>query len=429
MSNQFSNFKNTIKEFLKLDEEIRSLSRAKADRLRIREKLSKEITGYYKQNNIHSLDLNLDDGKQQLELVESTRHPSVNQKFLREALAKYCNNDKIVDNMIEHILQEREQVSSVSFKLKRVIPTGKKPKNETDAMSLIKANEKNKIQERFNKLAEYAIMKDGIEPMKQKETNQLKIENFKEISMVPLTENIKKENIHKENKTEPRVETRMVQKEVKEVKEVKVRTISIGREVEEEEIEYDSDTTTYTENTEYTDTDYKNNEENEDEEVDLDNIPTEETGYSEPPPQLDEPLNKNNSIKNIISKRLDTIEQDKFVGAIPTPKIQLPQQQQPIKNEIKTPIIILKELELKALDGWKILDTHSQKYPVLGRWLLIQKEKMKLLKSKEQLKPEQFTQMISKIKIAEKEIENITFPDEINKIRTDILKYIQYRFK
>jgi hypothetical protein len=261
--------------------------------------------------------------------------------------------------------------------------------------------------------------------MKQKETNQLKIENFKEISMVPLTENIKKENIQKENKIEPRIVQKEI-KEVKEVKEVKVRTISIGREVEEEEIEYDSDTTTYTENTEYTDTDYK---ENEDEEVDLDNIPTEETGYTEPPPQLDEPLNKNNSIKNIISKRLDTMEQEKFVGAIPTPKIQQQQIQQPIKNEIKTPIIILKELELKALDGWKILDTHSQKYPVLGRWLLIQKEKMKLLKSKEQLKPEQFTQMISKIKIAEKEIENITFPDEINKIRTDILKYIQYRFK
>lgn len=427
MSNQFSNFKNTIKEFLKLDEEIRSLSRAKTDRLRIREKLSKEITGYYKQNNIHSLDLNLDDGKQQLELVESTRHPSVNQKFLREALAKYCNNDKIVDNMIEHILQEREQVSSVSFKLKRVMPTGKKTKNETDAMTLIKANEKNKIQERFNKLAEYAIMKDGIEPMKQKETSQLKIENFKEISMVPLTENIKKENIHKENKTEPRVVQKEVKeiKEVKEVKEVKVRTISIGREVEEEEIEYDSDTTTYTENTEYTDTDYKNNEDNDDEEVDLDNIPTEETGYTEPPPQLDEPLNKNNSIKNIISKRLDTIEQEKFVGSIPIPKTQ----QQPIKEEIKTSTIILKELELKALDGWKVLDTHSPKYPSLGRWLLIQKEKMKILKSKEQLKPEQFIQMISKIKIEEKEIEKTTLPDNINKIRIDILKYIQYRFK
>ena len=414
MSNQFSNFKNTIKEFLKLDEEIRSLSRAKSDRLRIREKLSKEITGYYKQNNIHSLDLNLDEGKQQLELVESTRHPSVNQKFLRQALAKYCNNDKIVDNMIEHILEEREQVSSVSFKLKRVIPSGKRPKNETDAMTLIKATEKNKIQERFNKLAEYAIMKDGIEPMKQtKESNSLKIENFKEVSMVPLKEN---HNDKKEIRKEPGIEQK-----IKEVKEVKVRTISIGREVEEEKIEYDSDysdtTTVCTDNT-YT-TEYTDG--NDEEEVDLDNIPTEETGYTEPPPQLDEPLDKKNSIKNIISKRLDTMEPEKFVGSIPTPQ----PQPQPIKEQMT----ILKDLELKALESWKILDTHSQKYPVLGKWLVIQKEKMKLLKSKEQMKPEQFTQMFNKIKISEKEIEKTVFPDNINKIRIDILKYIQYRFK
>jgi len=426
MSNQFSNFKNTIKEFLKLDEEIRSLSKAKSDRLRIRDKLSKEITAYYKQNNIHSLDLNLDEGKQQLELVESTRHPSINQKFLRQALVKYCNNDKIVDNMIEHILEEREQVSSVSFKLKRVIPSGKRPKNETDAMTLIKANEKNKIQERFNKLAEYAIMKDGIEPIKQnKETNSLKIENFKEISMVPINENIKKENIQKENqnqnqndnKQEPRIK-QIIEPRI-EKKEVKVRTISIGREVNEEEIEYDSDNTTCTDNTEYTEYTDKDND---DEEVDLDNIPTEETGYTDPPPQLDEPLDKKNSIKNIISKRLDNIEAEKLVGSIPVLQTQQSQQ-------IKEQTTILKDLELKALESWKVLDIHAQKFPVLGKWLLIQKEKMKVLKSKEQLKLEQFTQMMTKIKIAEKETEKSVFTDNINKLRTDILKYIQYRFK
>ena len=52
-----------------------------------------------------------------------------------------------------------------------------------------KPNEKD--IEAFNKLAEYAIMKDGIEPIKQnKETNSLKIENFKEISMISMNENI-----------------------------------------------------------------------------------------------------------------------------------------------------------------------------------------------------------------------------------------------
>ena len=163
MSVQFSNFKTSIKEFLKLDEEIRSLSKAKSERTKARDKLSKEIMGYYKTNNIHSLDLNFDGGKQQLELIESTRHPAVNKKFLREALTKYCNNDKIVDNMIDHILDERSQSSSVSFKLKRVVPKTKKS-SSSDPMKLTEKYENDKIKDRFAKLAEYAIIKDGIGP-------------------------------------------------------------------------------------------------------------------------------------------------------------------------------------------------------------------------------------------------------------------------
>ena len=43
MSNQFFDLKSSIKEFLKLDEEIRSLSKAKCERLRKKEKINKEI--------------------------------------------------------------------------------------------------------------------------------------------------------------------------------------------------------------------------------------------------------------------------------------------------------------------------------------------------------------------------------------------------
>ena len=142
MSVQFSNI---IKEFLRLDEEIRSLSKAKSERTKQRDRISKEISSYYKQNNIHSLNLNHEGSIQQLELVEKSRLPSVNQKFLRQALSKYCNNDKIVDNMIDHILDEREQNSSSSFKLKRIIPNAKKSRNSSsNAMALIKENEKKK---------------------------------------------------------------------------------------------------------------------------------------------------------------------------------------------------------------------------------------------------------------------------------------------
>ena len=66
MSVQFSNI---IKEFLRLDEEIRSLSKAKSERTKQRDRISKEISSYYKQNNIHSLNLNHEGSIQQLELV------------------------------------------------------------------------------------------------------------------------------------------------------------------------------------------------------------------------------------------------------------------------------------------------------------------------------------------------------------------------
>ena len=122
MENQFFNFKNTIKEFLKVDEEIRGLAKAKASRMKEREKLSKSIMDYYKKNQIHSLDVNEYNTKQQLTLVESERHPAVNKNFLRNALFRYCNNDQIVSKMIDHILEERDNTSKVSFKLKRIIP-------------------------------------------------------------------------------------------------------------------------------------------------------------------------------------------------------------------------------------------------------------------------------------------------------------------
>ena len=168
MSNQFSTLKNTIKDFLKLDEEIRSLTKARSERVKQKEKLSKEIMNYYKVNNINTLDVTNEVMKQKLELVESERHPSVNKKFLRVALEKYCNNDKVVSDMIDYILTERSNVSTVSYKLKRIIPDKKKAASSLssiDAMSLIKQSDADKIKDRFAKLAEFAIIKDGIEPL------------------------------------------------------------------------------------------------------------------------------------------------------------------------------------------------------------------------------------------------------------------------
>ena len=205
MSNQFFDLKNSIKEFLKLDEEIRSLSKAKCDRLRKKEQVNKEITSYYKLNNIKTLDLTFDGNKHLLELVETERHPSVNQKFLRDALVKYCNNDKIVDNMINHILNEREQTTSSSYKLKVVTAMNKKPSK--NAMDLIKENEKSKIQERFMKLAEYAIAKDGIKDFKP-----MQIENVQQYTQPQVIRQLEENQQYDPLEPQPRQVQHQTQK-------------------------------------------------------------------------------------------------------------------------------------------------------------------------------------------------------------------------
>ena len=392
MSIQFSTFKNVIKEFLKLDEEIRSLSKAKIDRMRIRDKLSKEIMIYYKHNNIHSLDLNFDGAKQQLELVESTRHPSVNQKFLRKALVKYCNNDKIVDSMIDHILEERDQNSSVSFKLKRITTTKKKP--QIDAMNLIKENDKNLIEERFAKLAEYAIMKDSIEPFK---------------------------------KEKPKEPPKEIQKEPEPIKDPVEAFNEVDTDEEETEEEIDETNIPIESNYDsYEETD--DNEDNDDEDIDIDNIPEEETGYDEEPPDMEKEYPIENTIRNVINNKLDiepekqnNKQSQKEKGAIPILK--------PVnQSEQINPQNVLKELEVKALESWKKLDTLSSKYIYLSKWLVLQKEKIKLYSSKAQIEHNTFIQMNEKVKKYEKELENEQYDNEIVRLKMYIIKYIEVRF-
>jgi hypothetical protein len=455
MTVQFSNFKTSIKEFLKLDEEIRSLSKAKLERMRVRDKLSKEIMNYYKTNNIHSLDLTLEGGKQQLELVESTRHPSVNQKFLREALVKYCNNDKIVDNMIDHILGEREQVSSVSFKLKRVIPRTKKSSSSSDSLDPMKLTEKyenDKIKDRFAKLAEYAIIKDGIGPLKQscedKEDKEDKEDNRK---------NLQYENTSYGTPT-PTHTKKGTTKEVC----VAPRT-AIFENVEHEKIKHDHEVKKNIHNS-------KKEEIQEDEEdVDLDEIPEEETGYEGQAPKLDkelQELDEKKTFRTVISQKMDSC--DNQIGSIPkltsqskvilttysnnnnnnnnnnkdidkTP--QLPNENNRLgeveaedydDNEIKkNQEIIFKELELKAIDSWNKLKNISTKIPILGKWINLQNDKMKILekKSKSSIDINTFNSLMMSIKTNEKECEKYEYSDEINFLRSNVLKYIHCKFK
>ena len=70
----------------------------------------------------------------------------------------------------------------------------------------------------------------------------------------------------------------------------------------------------------------------------------------------------------------------------------------------------------------------SSKYPDLSKWLLLQREKIKLFKLKDQINKESFNDMYSKINQTEYE-QKITYPDDVNKLRLDITNYLQFRFK
>ncbi len=441
MENQFFNFKNTIKEFLKLDEEIRGLAKAKASRMKLRDKLSKSIMEYYKKNQIHSLDVNEYNTKQQLALVESERHPAVNQNFLRNALAKYCNNDQIVNNMIDHILEERDHTSKVSFKLKRIIPNNKKKKGaepEFDAMSLVKEDESTKIKNRFAILADFAIIKDGIEPLEK---------NDMEIIMNKITNDDNNKNIEKTRKVEEEKERekekirKLEEEKIRKIEEEKIRKLEEEkiRKIEEEKskkikqeqektrkIEQEKEKTRGIEENEYDDDD-------EEDEVDLDNIPEENTGYSDEPPSIDIEIEKGNTLKNIICQKLDQMNQKEFIGSIPVPiKKQTTQTQQ---TSIQQPqlkqqsLLMLNELENKAVQSFNILKNYSKNNPILYNWLQIQQEKIKYIKTKEQIKTEQFNIFMNNLNIKEKELDKHQFNNEINKLKLNIINYITYKIK
>lgn len=358
MSVQFSNFKSTIKEFLKLDEEIRSLSKAKLERTKKRDTLSKEITKYYRDNNISCLNLNDMNQKQQLELVESSRHPSVNQKFLRETLVKYCNDDSIVNGMINYILSERDKNSTQTYKLKRIIPkNNKKNSQKIDPINLV--SESDKIKQRFAKLAEFAIIKDGI--------------------------NVEDDS-NKKN-------------------DIVINNIIINQQEEEAYEEAENDT-----NTKKICEDIGEDIDEDEEDVDLDEIPEEDTGYNEEPPQIEEDLKKDKTIKNVISQRIDQIDQKQFVGAIPNPK----------------PIIS------KHLECWNTLEEIAYRHNVesIKNWLLIQKKKIEILKQKSGMSQQHLMKLMIELKNQEDYINKISgINPQINVMKQEILKYIETLYK
>lgn len=122
MENQFfkQKLKESVNEYLKIDNEINTLQAAIKERKTKKTELSGFILGAMKNNEIQQMNIN---NEKLVYSVTQSKKP-LNKEYLNNVLTDYFrNNDKALD-VINHILTNRTKVEKV--KLKRVAERKKK---------------------------------------------------------------------------------------------------------------------------------------------------------------------------------------------------------------------------------------------------------------------------------------------------------------
>ena len=114
MDNQFfkQKLKESVKEYLNIDNEINTLQASIKERKKKKEELSAFILGAMKSNEIQQMNIN---NEKLVYSVSSCKAP-LNKNYLNNVLTNYFNNhDKTLD-VINHILTNRQKVEKVKLK-------------------------------------------------------------------------------------------------------------------------------------------------------------------------------------------------------------------------------------------------------------------------------------------------------------------------
>lgn len=122
MDNQFfkQKLKDSVKEFLSIDNEIMTLQAAVKERKKKKEELTAFILGAMKSNEIQQMNIN----NEKLVYSVSQYKAPLNKNYLNNVLTNYFNNNDKALDVINHILSNRTRVEKV--KLKRVAEKKKK---------------------------------------------------------------------------------------------------------------------------------------------------------------------------------------------------------------------------------------------------------------------------------------------------------------
>ena len=94
-----------IKEWIGVDEEIKSLQKEIKTRKEKQKELTKDLMEVMKTNEIECFDLN--DGK--LVYTKSKTKQTINKKYLMSTLVKCLEDPKDVEKVTEFILENREE--------------------------------------------------------------------------------------------------------------------------------------------------------------------------------------------------------------------------------------------------------------------------------------------------------------------------------
>tara|TARA_B100000029_G_scaffold352969_1_gene345567 strand:- start:48 stop:647 length:600 start_codon:yes stop_codon:yes gene_type:complete len=113
---QLDFFKEAVKKYLKLDDEISKLNKAVKERRKQKNNLSETIITYLKSKDIS--EINLQD--RQLICGSSKRSSSLSKNNINSALEKYFQNSKEAKKVIDFIIAERTVVYKPKLKLKKI---------------------------------------------------------------------------------------------------------------------------------------------------------------------------------------------------------------------------------------------------------------------------------------------------------------------
>lgn len=122
MDNQFfkQKLKDSVKEYLNIDNEIATLQSAIKERKKKKDELSVFILGAMKNNEIQQMNIN---NEKLVYSVTQTKSP-LSKTYLNNVLTDYFNNNDKALDVINHILTNRTKVEKV--KLKRLLEKKKK---------------------------------------------------------------------------------------------------------------------------------------------------------------------------------------------------------------------------------------------------------------------------------------------------------------